>query len=112
MTSLCLVVQLADRTSILSKGSFSVIMIDISLFSNHSPSEWFSLYKKARSFVLRAGKGRGGLPERSRGQVQPARASWMEVRTASESSQQTSTTSPEGTVVTVAALAISYWSAR
>ena len=47
MTSLCLVVQLADRTSILSKGSFSVIIIDISLFSNHSPSEWFSLYKKA-----------------------------------------------------------------
>ncbi|HJC73121.1 MAG TPA: hypothetical protein H9698_10085, partial [Candidatus Ruthenibacterium merdavium] len=30
-----------------SKGSFYSIMIDISLFSNHSPSEWFSEHKKA-----------------------------------------------------------------
>ncbi|WP_206672299.1 hypothetical protein, partial [Ruthenibacterium lactatiformans] len=29
-----------------SKGSFSFPIIDISLLLNHSPSEWFSTYKK------------------------------------------------------------------
>jgi len=42
-----LFVQLADRTFILNKGSFSVYIIGISLPLNHSPSEWFSSYKKA-----------------------------------------------------------------
>ena len=51
-----------------------------------------------------------GAPVRGAGQA--ASAFSMAARTVSESSQQTSTTSPEGTVVTVAALAISYWSAR
>ena len=37
--------QLADRTFILSKGSFSVYIIAIRLLLNHSPSEWFSSYK-------------------------------------------------------------------
>ena len=47
MTFLCLFVQLPDRTSILSKGVFIVRIIGRSLLLNHSPSEWFSLYKKA-----------------------------------------------------------------
>ena len=46
MTSLCFFVQLPDRTSILAKGVFLVLMIGKSLLLNHSPSEWFSLYKK------------------------------------------------------------------
>ncbi|WP_204751271.1 hypothetical protein, partial [Intestinimonas butyriciproducens] len=29
-----------------SKGSFYFAIIDISLFLNHSPSEWFSEHKK------------------------------------------------------------------
>lgn len=40
------VVQLADRTFILSKGSFFVYIIAIRLLLNHSPSEWFSDYNK------------------------------------------------------------------
>ncbi len=50
------IVQLADRTSILCKGSFSVYIIAIRLLLNHSPSEWFSLYKKrdrCRSWLQR-----------------------------------------------------------
>ena len=47
MTSLCFFVQLADRTLILSKGSFSVYIIATRLLLNHSPSEWFSYTKKA-----------------------------------------------------------------
>ena len=44
MTSLCfLEMQLADRVSILSKGSCFVYIISISLLLNHSPSEWFSI---------------------------------------------------------------------
>ena len=46
MTSLCFVVQLADRTSILRKGSFFVIIIATRLLLNHSPSEWFSVYNE------------------------------------------------------------------
>lgn len=46
MTSLCLFVQLPDRTSILAKGVFIVRIIGRSLLLNHSPSEWFSSYKK------------------------------------------------------------------
>jgi len=42
-------VQLADRTFILSKGSFAVYIIAIRLLLNHSPSEWFSSYKKTSS---------------------------------------------------------------
>ena len=38
--------QLADRTFILAKGVFVVIIIAIRLLLNHSPSEWFSVYKK------------------------------------------------------------------
>ena len=33
--------QLPDRTSILAKGVFLVLMIGKSLLLNHSPSEWF-----------------------------------------------------------------------
>ena len=47
MASFCWFVQLPDRTSILAKGVFLVLMIGKSLLLNHSPSEWFSLYKKA-----------------------------------------------------------------
>ncbi len=39
MTSLCFFVQLADRTLILSKGSFSVYIIAFRLLLNHSPCE-------------------------------------------------------------------------
>ena len=39
--------QLADRIFIIAKGVLFVRIIDISLLWNHSPSEWFSLYKKA-----------------------------------------------------------------
>ena len=46
MTSLCFFVQLADRTLILSKGSFSVYIIATRLLLNHSPSEWFSYTKR------------------------------------------------------------------
>ena len=35
-------------------GSFLVYIIAIRLFLNHSPSEWFSGYKKDRSFSLRS----------------------------------------------------------
>ena len=38
--------QLADRILILAKGVFVVIIIAIRLLLNHSPSEWFSAYKK------------------------------------------------------------------
>ena len=50
MTSLCFVVQLADRTSIVAKGVFIVCIIGTSLLLNHSPSEWFSAYKKPAAF--------------------------------------------------------------
>ena len=50
MTSLCFFVQLADRTLILSKGSFSVYIIATRLLLNHSPSEWFSYTKKGAYF--------------------------------------------------------------
>ena len=43
-----LFVQLADRTFYYSKGSSYFCSIDYSLLSNHSPSEWFSLYKYRR----------------------------------------------------------------
>ena len=46
MTSLCFLVQLADRTSILAKGVFLSTSLAVS-FLNHSPSEWFSICKKA-----------------------------------------------------------------
>ena len=48
MTSLCFFVQLADRTLILSKGSFSVYIIATRLLLNHSPSEWFTYTIKTR----------------------------------------------------------------
>lgn len=48
MTSFCFFVQLADRTLILKQKEFFVFMIASRLFLNHSPSEWFSLYKKHR----------------------------------------------------------------
>ena len=38
--------QLADRIFIIAKGVLFVRIIDKSLLLNHSPSEWFSLYKK------------------------------------------------------------------
>lgn len=50
MTSLCFFVQLADRTLILSKGSFSVYIIATRLLLNHSPSEWFTYTKKQAPF--------------------------------------------------------------
>ena len=43
-----------DRTLILNKRSFSVYIFGRSLLLNHSPSEWFSLYKKAASPKLTA----------------------------------------------------------
>ena len=46
MTSLYFFVQPPDRTSILAKGVFLVLIIGRSLLLNHSPSEWFSLYNK------------------------------------------------------------------
>ena len=49
-------VQLADRTFILSKGSFSVYIIAIRLLLNHSPSEWFSSYKKAAGTAILAAR--------------------------------------------------------
>lgn len=48
MTSFCFFVQLADRTLILKQKEFFVFMIASRLFLNHSPSEWFSLYKKTQ----------------------------------------------------------------
>src|SRR5699024_718430 len=36
-----------------SKGSFYFAIIDISLFLNHSPSEWFSEHKKQRREMRR-----------------------------------------------------------
>ena len=48
--------QLADRTFILSKGSFSVYIIAIRLLLNHSPSEWFSSYKKAAGTAILAAR--------------------------------------------------------
>ena len=38
--------QLADRTLILKQKEFFVFIIATRLLWNHSPSEWFSLYKK------------------------------------------------------------------
>lgn len=67
MTSFCFFVQLADRTLILKQKEFFVFMIASRLFLNHSPSEWFSSYKKAcrrmetfcgRPFSLVLGPGR------------------------------------------------------
>ena len=52
MTSLCFFVQLADRTLILSKGSFSVYIIATRLLLNHSPSEWFSEYKNLETVAV------------------------------------------------------------
>ena len=46
MTSLCFFVQLPDRTLILKQREFFVYIIARRLFLNHSPSEWFSSYKK------------------------------------------------------------------
>lgn len=46
MTSFCFFVQLADRTLILKQKEFFVFIIATRLLWNHSPSEWFSLYKK------------------------------------------------------------------
>ena len=46
MASLCFFVQLSDRTPILAKGVFLCTSFGRSLFWNHSPSEWFSKYKK------------------------------------------------------------------
>ena len=40
--------QLADRIFIIAKGVLFVRIIDRSLLLNHSPSEWFSVYKNAR----------------------------------------------------------------
>ena len=37
--------QLADRTLILKQKEFFVFIIATRLLWNHSPSEWFSLYK-------------------------------------------------------------------
>ena len=50
MTSLCLACAVGRPHFHYSKGSFSFCSIDYSLLLNHSPSEWFSLYKKAISF--------------------------------------------------------------
>ena len=47
MTSFCFFVQLADRTLILKQKEFFVFIIATRLLWNHSPSEWFSLYKKS-----------------------------------------------------------------
>ena len=44
--------QLADRIFIIAKGVLFVRIIDRSLLLNHSPSEWFSLYKKERQVLL------------------------------------------------------------
>ena len=46
MTSFCFFVQLANRTLILKQKEFFVFIIATRLLWNHSPSEWFSLYKK------------------------------------------------------------------
>ena len=48
MTSFCFFVQLADRTLILKQKEFFVFIIATRLLWNHSPSEWFSLYKNSR----------------------------------------------------------------
>lgn len=48
MTSLCLACAVGRPHSHYSKGSSSFCSIDYSLLSNHSPSEWFSLYKYRR----------------------------------------------------------------
>ena len=53
MTSFCFFVQLADRTLILKQKEFFVFMIASRLFLNHSPSEWFSLYKKTQETFFR-----------------------------------------------------------
>ena len=45
---LLLVVQLADRTFTLQQKEFLCLPYRLS-FLNHSPSEWFSVYKKAPS---------------------------------------------------------------
>ena len=56
MTSFCFFVQLADRTLILKQKEFFVFIIATRLLWNHSPSEWFSLYKKASG-----GRSAGGF---------------------------------------------------
>ena len=61
MTSLCFFVQLADRTLILSKGSFSVYIIATRLLLNHSPSEWFSYTKKAAVYAAATACRKTGL---------------------------------------------------
>lgn len=56
MASLCFFVQLPDRTPILAKGVFLCTSSGRSLFWNHSPSEWFSKYKKGpapQAYLLR-----------------------------------------------------------
>ena len=53
MTSFCFFVQLADRTLILKQKEFFVFIIATRLLWNHSPSEWFSLYKKLPEPSLR-----------------------------------------------------------
>ena len=45
MTSLCFVVQLPDRTLIITKGIF-FFFIGNTLPRNHWPYQWFSSYKK------------------------------------------------------------------
>ena len=57
MTSFCFFVQLADRTLILKQKEFFVFIIATRLLWNHSPSEWFSVYKKGGAIRRR--------PERS-----------------------------------------------
>ena len=66
MTSFCFFVQLADRTLILKQKEFFVFMIASRLFLNHSPSEWFSTYKKAAAVCTAAAlrfRGYFVLPE-------------------------------------------------
>ena len=52
MASLCFFVQLPDRTPILAKGVFLCTSFGRSLFWNHSPSEWFSKYKKTSKGMI------------------------------------------------------------
>ena len=52
MTSFRFFVQLADRTLILKQKEFFVFIIATRLFLNHSPSEWFSLYKKRPQYQI------------------------------------------------------------
>lgn len=66
MASFCFFVQLADRTLILKQKEFFVFIIASRLLLNHSPSEWFSSYKKPAQQKAPPQRGINQIPFMSR----------------------------------------------